>query len=66
MKSHESSNCTVKLSTGFEDFETDFKVLRPRDESGDADGRFPCGRKAGFEGKEFKIPADITCDKCVI
>ena len=66
MKSHDQANCTVRLSSGFDDFDPDFKILRPRDNSGDADGRFPCGRKAGFEGKEFRLPDDIVCDKCVV
>lgn len=66
LKSHDSANCTIKLSTGFEDFENDFKVLRPRDDSGDADGKFPCGRKSGFEGKEFRIPEELKCERCVI
>ena len=66
LMAHASSNCTVSLSSGFDDYLTDFKVLRPRDDSGDPDGKFPCGRKSGFEGKEFRLPDDIVCDKCVI
>ena len=66
MKSHETAVCTVKISTGFDDFGNDFKVLRPRDDSGDPDGKFACGRKAGFEGREFRIPSDLKCERCVI
>ena len=66
LKSHETANCTVKISTGFDDFDTDFKVLRPRDDSADAEGRFACGRKAGYEGKEFRLPNDLICDSCVL
>lgn len=41
-------------------------MLRPRDNSANFDGKFPCGRTAGFEGKEFKLPADLTCTSCIL
>jgi len=56
----------VRISTGFDDFDSDFKVLRPRDDSADAEGRFACGRKAGYDGKEFRIPNDMICEGCVL
>ena len=44
----------------------DFRLLRPRDDSADKDGFFPCGRTTGFEGKEFRLPTDGLCDKCIL
>lgn len=66
LKAHDNSNCTVRISTGFEEFDSDFKVLRPRDDSADITGKFPCGRKAGYDGKEFRIPDDMVCDNCIL
>ena len=40
--------------------------LHPRDGSNDFDGWFPCGRKAGFEGKEFRLPGSLTCYNCIL
>ena len=65
LKAHPSANCTLALSEG-SPFAHDFKLLRPRDDSADRDGFFPCGRRAGFEGKEVKLPGDITCENCII
>mmetsp|Transcript_43586 Transcript_43586/g.57735 ORF Transcript_43586/g.57735 Transcript_43586/m.57735 type:complete len:144 (+) Transcript_43586:692-1123(+) len=65
LKSHQYANCTVKLSTGGE-HEQDFTVLRPRDNSADYDGWFPCGRSSGFDGKEFRFPETLVCDNCII
>ena len=58
-------NCTVRMGTGID--ESQFRVLRPRDGSGDnAYGKFPCGRVAGYEGKEFRFLNDTDCDGCVL
>ena len=64
LKAHHSSNCTLYISNGGETNE--FRLMRPLDDSSDFDGKFPCGRKAGFEGKEIKLPLDLTCESCVI
>lgn len=63
VKAHKSANCTVSVSTGSE---LNFKTLWPRDESADFDGKFPCGRTAGFEGKEFRLPDDFECPQCIL
>lgn len=65
LKSHKSANCTVSISEGGQ-FEQDFRVLHPKDNSAGFDGSFPCGRSAGFEGKEFKFPSSLTCVGCVL
>ena len=65
VKTHKNSNCTLSLSTGSENIQ-DFKVLQPRDNSADWQGSFPCGREAGFEGKEFRFPNDISCPSCIL
>lgn len=65
VKAHKTANCTIRLSTGSE-HEQDFKVLRPRDGSNDYEGKFPCGRSTGFEGKEFRLPNDLSCTSCVL
>ena len=65
LKSHKSSNCTVRISTGSE-LSQDFKTLRPRDNTADHNGFFPCGRTPGFDGKEFKLPNDMTCAHCIV
>lgn len=44
----------------------DYKVLRPRDDSANHEGKFPCGRNAGFEGKEFRLPSDTACTNCIL
>ena len=64
LKAHHNSNCTLYISNGGETNE--FRLMRPLDDSSDFDGKFPCGRKAGFEGKEVKLPLDLTCESCVI
>ena len=46
--------------------DVDFKVLRPKDGSAAIDGRFPCGRSVGVEGKEFRFPKDMSCDSCTL
>jgi hypothetical protein len=43
-----------------------FIVLKPRDGSANAAGQFPCGREVGYEGKEFKLPKNFTCDSCTL
>ena len=65
LKAHKWANCTVKMSTGSENAK-DFTVLRPRDNSADWDGWFPCGRTSGFEGKEFRLPNDVVCPGCIL
>ena len=61
----QSGNCTLRMGQGAD--EDDFFVLHPLDKSGDKYGSFPCGREeTGVEGKEIKIPSNITCDQCVI
>lgn len=41
------------------------KILQPRDIKTEADGHFPCGRKSGFEAREFRMPLN-ECEDCVI
>ena len=66
LKAHKTANCTVRLSQGSEE-EQAFKVLLPRDGSANNfDGKFPCGRSPGFEGKEFRFPDHIDCTNCVL
>jgi hypothetical protein len=58
-------NCTVRLGDGPN--EEDFKVLFPMDKSANKKGFFPCGRdQSGVEGKEFKFPANFSCDTCTL
>lgn len=65
MKAKDNANCTVRISQGGET-ELDFKIIRPRDGSANYDGKFACGRSAGFDGKEFRLPSDITCENCIM
>ena len=65
VKSHKTAVCQLKLSMGSEN-ELDFKVLRPRDDSADREGKFPCGRQTGFEGKEFRFPDEAQCPGCIL
>lgn len=65
VKSHKTANCTVRISQGSM-HEQDFKVLMPRDDSANHDGKFACGRSVGFEGKEFRLPNDMVCGSCVL
>lgn len=64
IKSSPTANCTVKLGVGTDDDE--FKVLHPRDGTSDINGKFPCGRAAGYDGKEFKFPKTLTCESCTL
>ena len=64
LKAHHSANCTLRIASDHETNE--FRLIRPLDDSADYDGKFPCGRKAGFEGKEIRLPADLICESCVI
>lgn len=58
-------NCTVRLGMGPD--ESDLTVLYPLDNSANADGSFPCGRReTPIEGKEFKFPYNFTCDDCTL
>ena len=41
-------------------------MLKPRDGSADREGKFPCGRSAGFDGKEFRFPKDVSCSNCIL
>jgi EGF-like domain len=43
-----------------------FITLQPRDGSANELGSFPCGRDVGYEGKEFRLPKNFTCDKCTL
>lgn len=43
----------------------DMKTLQPRDIQTEADGKFPCGLKSGFEAREFRMPA-TDCPDCMI
>jgi len=54
----------VRIGSGIN--ENNFKVLRPRDGSAQLDGKFPCGRNVGIEGKEFRLPKDLICDSCTL
>ena len=65
LKTNQNSTCTVRYSLGGET-DLDFKILRPRDDSADREGKFPCGRTPGFEGKEFRLPNDAVCDHCIL
>ena len=64
LKGHHSANCTLRIASDAETSE--YKLLRPLDDSADFDGKFPCGRKAGFDGKEIKLPLDLICSSCVL
>jgi hypothetical protein len=57
-------NCTLRIGQGLD--EDDFLVLRPRDTRVNRDGSFACGRQPGYEGKEFRFPANYTCDACTL
>lgn len=62
-------NCTVRVGHGLDQEESDegrFIVLKPRDGSANDAGQFPCGREVGYEGKEFKLPKNFTCDSCTL
>ena len=63
------ANCTVRVGHGLDQEEGDegrFIVLRPRDGSANQDGSFACGREVGYEGKEFRLPKNFTCDSCTL
>lgn len=64
LKASHNANCTVRFGTGLD--ENEFEVLRPRDGSADATGKFPCGRNAGYEGKEFRLPKGDVCSSCTV
>ena len=64
-KGHIMANCTVSISTG-SDMLDDFRLLRPHDGSANLDGQFACGRKAGYEWKDFKLPKDLKCETCTL
>ena len=57
-------NCTIRVGQGFD--EDEFLILRPRDGSSFQDGSFPCGREIGYEGKEFRLPRNMTCESCTL
>ena len=59
------ANCTIHISPGSVEAQ-DYKLIRPRDESANIDGVFPCGRKPGYEWKEFRLPKDMVCESCTI
>jgi hypothetical protein len=41
------------------------KTLQPKDIHTEADGKFACGLKSGFEQREFRMPV-YDCADCVI
>lgn len=59
--------CTIRLG---EDPKDDwFDILYPLDGTGTkaSKGAFPCGKKTNAgNGKEFKLPRNITCDSCIL
>lgn len=59
-----NGNCTVSISNGFET-EGSFTVLNPIKEYNN-DGSFECGREKGLEKKEFQLPPDWECDRCIM
>lgn len=60
-----TGNCTVRV--GDAPTEAALKLVKPTDGSAHENGSFPCGRtEAQYEGKEFKIPATLECDTCVV
>jgi hypothetical protein len=66
---HPEGNCTIRVGTGLDSEEQDegrFITLQPRDGSGNEFGSFACGREVGYEGKEFRLPRNFTCDKCTL
>ena len=54
----------MRVGSGMD--EDKFVTLKPRDGSARQDGSFPCGRQTGYEGKEFRLPKDYTCDSCTL
>lgn len=58
-----NGNCTVSISAGLD---LDFQTLRPLDDQYNKDLSFSCGRKNGFEFKQFELPKDYSCDKCTL
>ena len=65
LKGHPLANCTLSISPGSTEI-TDFKTIRPRDDSANIDGVFPCGRKVGYEFKDFRLPKDMSCESCTV
>jgi hypothetical protein len=66
---HPEGNCTIRVGTGLDSEEQDegrFITLQPRDGSANEFGSFACGREVGYEGKEFRLPRNFTCDKCTL
>ena len=67
LKGNPVANCTVRISYGGDlEQDSNFKPLHPKDGSANSLGWFPCGRQAGFEGKEFKLPNSVTCLNCIV
>ena len=64
LKAVHNGNCTVRFGTGLD--ESDFTVLYPLDGSADKNGKFPCGRHAGHDGKEFRLPKKDVCSSCTV
>ena len=57
-------NCTVSISSGLD---INFTSLRPSDGIVfDSNYSFPCGRKSGFEYKQFDLPENYACDQCTL
>lgn len=60
-----TGNCTIRMGNSAD--EDELQVLFPTDKSADSKGSFPCGRaETGIEGKEVKLPSNITCDQCAL
>lgn len=58
-------NCTIRI--GNSPNEDKMILLRPLDGSADENGYFLCGRQeTSFEGKEVRLPRDISCDSCIL
>ena len=68
-----NGNCTIRVGPGRilgslgVSAEKDV-ILSPLDGSGDSEtGSFICGRQmTKFEAKEVRLPADMSCDSCVL
>ena len=59
--------CTLRLGESAND--KDYDILYPTDGSGNREnhGKFPCGRNtAAVEGKEIRVPRNLTCDSCIL
>lgn len=60
MRGDPSGMCTVRMGSNLKDL----KIIKPKN-IGNSDGSFPCGRQAGFESKEFRLPKK-ACVNCFL